>query len=95
MVANTHLLSYTLQSQAVALVSTVHARDCTTLVFVSGAEEGQHMVSALSSRKLQITVLDDGTLRDLYKNIVNKYTSSTVVFTSHMAGWGKTNSIYK
>ena len=78
-----------------ALVSTVHARDCTTLVFVSGAEEGQHMVSALSSKKLQITVLDDGTLRDLYKNIVNKYTSSTVVFTSRMAGWGKTTSIYK
>lgn len=53
------------------------------------------MVSALSSRKLQITVSDDATLRDLYKNIVNKYTSSTQAFTSHMAGWGKTNDIYR
>lgn len=40
-IANTHLLSYTLQSQAVALVSSVPPRECTTLVFVSGAEEGQ------------------------------------------------------
>ena len=93
-VVNCEKLSYTLQSQAVALVLSTDRLLCSTLIFVSGKAEGQHLLSALSGRRLEISPLEDLTLQKIYREISGKFSFDTRVFLSGLPGAGKTFEIH-
>ena len=93
-VVNCENLSYTLQSQAVASVLSSDRSLCSTLIFVCGKSEGQHLLSALSGRRLEISALEEQTLQKIYREISTKYSFDTRVFLSDIPGAGKTFEIH-
>lgn len=51
------------------------------------------MISALAHRRLQLTPLEDGVLKEIYKKFLSKFTLDTCVFRSDIAGAGKTHAV--
>ena len=94
-IANTDALSYTMQSKTARLLLNFKLTNCSSLVFISGKAEGQHLVSTLSHSKLEVGTLDDNKLKELHSKIASTFSYVTRVFASESAGGGKTTSIFK
>jgi len=93
---NIEALWYTTQAKIVEMIQSFNLDDCSFFAFVTCQTEGQHLLSAFQSRRVQVVPLEADTLRGLYENLLTvggtKQTCA-MVFSSVIPGAGKSHII--